>query len=297
MKNQNHQNQHIPVLLEDVLKCLGPRSGDSYLDLTAGYGGHAQEILNITKDVEQSVLIDRDKNATTFLSKKFEGKVKIIKNDFANASKILLDEGHHFDMILADLGVSSPHLDNSNRGFSIRQDGPLDMRMDQDQVLMADEVVNAYSEPALADIIRQFGEEPRARSIAKKIVEARPLNSTSELAETVSKAVTGYHKIHPATRTFQAIRIAVNSELELLKQAIPLWVELLNPGGRIVIISFHSLEDRIVKNALKEFSGNRYDATLRLIGKQPITASSDELVSNPRARSAKLRAAVKINTK
>jgi 16S rRNA (cytosine1402-N4)-methyltransferase len=198
---------------------------------------------------------------------------------------------------LADLGVSSPHLDNASRGFSIRLDGPLDMRMDDRQKLTADVIVNSYPEVELRDIIRKYGEEPRANKIARSIVENRPLHSTHELAKLVARHSQGPRsKVHPATRTFQALRMAVNDELNLLEQSLPLWTQLLAPGGRIVVISFHSLEDRAVKQAFNADAGNRYDATLRLLTKQPVTAGENEKVSNPRARSAKLRAAAKINT-
>ena len=157
--------------------------------------------------------------------------------------------------------------------------------------------MNSYKEAEIAEILNEYGEEPKATKIAKLIVENRPINTTSQLAKVVAQAWPGYSKVHPATRTFQALRIAVNSELEQIKQAIPLMVKLLKPGGRIVIISFHSLEDRIVKETLKEFAGDHYDASIKLLNKKPVVSSDKELVTNPRARSAKLRAAVKIKTK
>jgi 16S rRNA (cytosine1402-N4)-methyltransferase len=197
-------------------------------------------------------------------------------------------------MILADLGVSSPHLNEASRGFSIKADGPLDMRMDQSQTLTAGQVVNTYSAANLEDILKRYGEEPKAKQIASLIVNNRPITTTHQLAAIVAKAWPGYSKVHPATRTFQALRIAVNDELELLRLSLPIWMDdLLAPGGRIAIISFHSLEDRIVKHAFAEKAGDRYDAALRLLTKKPVTGDEDEIVSNPRARSAKLRAAVK----
>ena len=168
------------------------------------------------------------------------------------------------------------------------------MRMDQEQSLTAETIVNTYSEADLAELIHRYGEEPKARQIARLIVGGRPFTTTTDLATTVAKAWPGHSRIHPATRTFQALRIAVNNELELLEHSMPLWLRLLKPGGRIGIISFHSLEDRIVKRVLGEVSGDRYDADYRLLTKRPVTASPNELVFNPRARSAKLRAAVKI---
>jgi 16S rRNA (cytosine1402-N4)-methyltransferase len=197
-------------------------------------------------------------------------------------------------MILADLGVSSPHLNIASRGFSLRQDGPLDMRMDQEQTLTAKTIVNHYSESDLAGLIKQYGEDPKYRQIAREIVLNRPVNTTSELTNIVARVWPGYHKVHPATRTFQALRIAVNDELEQLKDSLPLWAKLLAPGGRLAVISFHSLEDRAVKHFFKEKSGSQYDSNLRLITKHPVTGDNNEIVFNPRARSAKLRAVAKI---
>ncbi len=292
-----HQNiKHNPVLLEEVLHYLKPKTGDSYLDLTAGYGGHANPILEITGNNKESYLVDRDPNAIDFLNQEFKGhEINILNQDFYSASKQLLSSGQRFDLILADLGVSSPHLNEPKRGFSIGQEGPLDMRMDQTQTLDAYEIINVYSEKKLANIIKDYGEDPKYIKIANLIVHNRPIKNTTELAKIVSKAWPGHSKTHPATRTFQAIRIAVNDELNLINKSIPIWIDLLKPGGRIVIISFQSLEDRIVKQALAERSGNRLDAILKLLTKKPIVATKDELVFNPRSRSAKLRAAVKIN--
>jgi 16S rRNA (cytosine1402-N4)-methyltransferase len=168
--------------------------------------------------------------------------------------------------------------------------------MDERQSLTAEVIVNSYDEAELADILRRFGEEPRANKIARLIVEHRPVRTTQELASIVAQAWPGHSKVHPATRTFQALRVALNNELDLLERSLPIWIDLLAPGGRIAVISFHSLEDRLVKQAFAEVSGNRYDAILRLLNKQPVTGSNEEIVSNPRARSAKLRAAAKINT-
>jgi 16S rRNA (cytosine1402-N4)-methyltransferase len=196
-------------------------------------------------------------------------------------------------MVLADLGVSSPHLNNGSRGFSFMTEAELDMRMDQRQKLSAANVINDYSEAELADILWRFGDEPKSRQIARLIVRNRPFHSTTELAEVVKKAWPGHSKVHPATRTFQAIRIVVNDELNLLQQALPLWISLLKPGGRLAVISFHSLEDRVVKRTLAEYAEG-YEAKIKLLTKKPVTASAQELVINPRARSAKLRVAVKI---
>jgi len=298
MHQENNQNiKHIPVLLQEVLQCLDPKQGENYLDLTAGYGGHAVEILERTKNPSDTVLVDRDKNAVEELQKRFGKTADVRHQDFLSASDELRGEQVLFDLILADLGVSSPHLNEADRGFAIQADGPLDMRMDQSQALSAETIVNSYREAELADIIWKYGEDPKARQIARLITGNRPFTSTTELAAVVAMAWPGRSRVHPATRTFQALRIAVNDELRLLELALPLWIKLLKPGGRIAVISFHSLEDAVVKRVFQEESGDRYDAQLQLLTKRPITASPHELVSNPRARSAKLRAAAKINTK
>ena len=291
----NNNHLHIPVLLKQTLEYLSPREGETYLDLTGGYGGHAAEILERTHNYAGSVLVDRDSNAIAALHKRFEGKgIDIRQADFYTASRTLAQEQRKFDVILADLGVSSPHLNIASRGFSIAQNGPLDMRMDQTQTLTAQQVVNTYPQEQLADLIKRYGEEPKSKQIASLIVNNRPFETTHQLAQVVAKAWPGRSKVHPATRTFQALRIAVNDELELLRASLPIWVhDLLAPGGRIAVISFHSLEDRLVKDAFKQESGDRYDAALRLLTKKPVVGDDDEIVFNPRARSAKLRAAAK----
>lgn len=286
---------HVPVLMQEVLQYLNPQAGDSYLDLTAGYGGHARKILERTANPAGAVLIDRDSYAVSELQKLFVATPSptIRHADFLSATEQLVREGRRFDCILADLGVSSPHLNDAFRGFSIAQDGPLDMRMDTSQEISADTIVNQFTEPQLIDILDRYGEEPKARAVARAIMLARPVCTTGELARIVSKVWPGHSRVHPATRTFQAIRIAVNRELDQIEQSLPLWINLLTAGGRIVIVSFQSLEDRLVKNLLRETAGDRYDSDIQLLTKRPITAGSTELVHNPRARSAKLRAAVK----
>ena len=294
MKAEAHQLDHEPVLLQQVLSFLSPKPNETYLDLTAGYGGHAEAVRFMT-DNAPAVLVDRDNMAVTYLQTRFVDKnVTIMQSDFLSASQKLAEQGNKYDLILADIGVSSPHLNIASRGFAIKYDGPLDMRMDQSQSLTAETIVNSYSEDDLIRILKQYGEEPRARSIAKAIIAARPIHTTSQLADIVAKQFRGYHKVHPATRTFQGLRIAVNDELMQLEKAIPIWVSLLKPGGRLGIISFHSLEDRIVKKAFTERSGDRFDAELSVLTKRPETADKNELVFNPRSRSAKLRVAAKI---
>lgn len=295
--HQNQNKHHIPVLQQDVLDYLDPKTGESYLDLTAGYGGHADAVLERTLAPEKAVLVDRDSQSIEYLQARYTGQaIRILHTDFLKASQELLAAGERFDMILADLGVSLPHLNTASRGFSIAHDGPLDMRMDRRQSLTAETIVNSYSEDDLAALIRSYGEERHAKTIAKAIVAARPIATTHKLA-TVIAAVRRRKKgskIHPATQTFQALRIAVNSELEQLQASLSIWLDLLKTDGRLAIISFHSLEDRIVKQFLAARSGNRYDAELKLLTRRPATGSPLEIVSNPRARSAKLRVAVKI---
>ena len=297
-KNQNKNQQHEPVLINEVLQYLAPKSGDSYLDLTAGYGGHARAITAHTGSLIHTVLVDRDINAIRELEKIFpKGTVSLRQKDFLSVSRELVAEKQQFDIILADLGVSSPHLNEGSRGFSIKHSGPLDMRMDQSQEITASSLVNNLSEKDLTDILMRYGEEPKSKKIARAIIEARPIETTDQLAAIASKQWPGYSKIHPATRTFQALRIAVNDELNLLEKSLPLWISLLKPGGRIAVISFHSLEDRFVKKAFQGASGDKYDAELKLLTKRPVLASPQEIVFNPRARSAKLRVAVKIKKK
>jgi len=298
--HQNNIKQHTttvhePVLLEAVLQYLAPEQGTRYLDLTAGYGGHASAVIAKTGAPEKATLVDRDDMAQQALTERFAGQgVEQIHTDFLTAARQLVEAERQFDCILADLGVSSPHLDIPERGFSLSQDGPLDMRMDRRMQVTAETIVNTYSAEALAEILREYGEEPRARKIAGLIVEHRPFSSTVQLARIVARAYPGHSRTHPATRTFQALRIAVNNELAMLSEALPLWIKLLAPGGRLGVISFHSLEDRIVKDTFKELAGDRYDAELHLLTKRPVVAEQDELVFNPRSRSSKLRVVSKI---
>lgn len=292
------QAAHTPVMVREVLEYLRPSKGERYLDVTAGYGGHAAAVSTAAGALAQMVLVDRDEQAARALAEQFAPEVaEIVRSDFLNACRKLAGEGRQFDMILADLGASSPHFDDKARGFSFSGSGPLDMRMDRRQGLTADYFVNRADKQELETVLRQFGEEKAAGAVASAIVRARPIASTGELADVIERAASRRfgrrHKIHPATRSFQALRIAVNQEMEQLEASLPLWTRLLAPGGRLVVISFHSLEDRAVKRYLQEVAGDRYDAQLRLLTKKPITARPDEIVSNPRARSARLRAAAK----
>lgn len=291
---------HNPVLLNEVLDVLAPRAGERYLDLTAGYAGHASKILAVTQNYKDSVLVDRDEFAVDYLTKNLNSEVKIIHDDFYNATQSLVECGKTFDMILADFGVSSPQLDMADRGFSFLKDGPLDMRMDKTQRLDASTIVNKWSKQELVKIFTEYGEESfnLAKKHAETIIQGRPWNDTLELANAIafgnhiSKSKgTNWHGKHPATKVFQALRITVNDELGLIERTLPNIPKLLNPGGRVAIITFHSLEDRLVKKYFKEESSEGMESELELITKSPITAEKMELVINPRARSAKLRAA------
>lgn len=286
---------HIPVLLSEVLAGLEPRPGESYLDLTAGYGGHAREILDVTQQYKDSFLIDRDEFAVDYLKNQFQQipSSHIINEDFYNAVLQLVECGNTFDMILADFGVSSPQLDMDERGFSFRNDGPLDMRMDRRQKLTAADIVNQYSERELAEIFVKYGEEQKgtAAMLARIIVHHRPFTTTKQLADLIQTRIHGYFKHHPATKIFQAVRIVVNDELGQIEKTLPLLPKLLNKNGRLGIITFHSLEDRLVKTFFKDASSYGEESLLTVVTKKPIVADQNELVINPRARSAKLRIA------
>ena len=286
---------HRPVLLSEVLEVLRPQPGESYMDLTAGYAGHASEILDATQNYKDSVLIDRDENAIQVLKARYKNRpIRILEADFYSAVLQEIECGNAFDMILMDFGVSSPQLDRGERGFSFSKDGPLDMRMDQKQDLDASMIVNKWRECEIVDILERYGEEKPgfARLIARAIVHGRPWKSTLELSEALRKYGRG-GKVHPATRTFQAIRIAVNDELGQIERMLPLLPRVLKPGGRVAMITFHSLEDRLVKDWMREETGKGMESQIRILTKKPITAENEELFINPRARSAKLRAAIK----
>lgn len=285
------EEHHKPVLLTEVLQVLDPKPGESYLDLTAGYAGHANAILDVTQNYKGATLVDRDDYAVKILTEKYESEsVEILHTDFYNAALQLLQCGKTFDMILADFGVSSPQLDKSDRGFSFSSDGPLDMRMDNTQDLTASDVVNNYSERELIELFEKYGElsPGSARKVASLILSARKqkkLTRTGELAELIQR--------DKRAQVFQAIRIEVNQELSLIEKMLPLIPRLLKPGGRVAIITFHSLEDRLVKDYFVRKSHLGEESELSLINKKPIVAESLELVNNPRSRSAKLRAAMK----
>ena len=295
-ENSDSESQlHVPVLLDQTLALLAPHSGEAYLDLTAGYGGHARRFLAVTENYTDATLVDRDDYAMSHLEDLAKKGVRRMHTDFASAATQLVQEGKQFDIVLIDLGVSSPQLDQRERGFSFTKSGPLDMRMDRRQEVTAETLVNTAAKDELVRIITMYGEEPIgfARQIADAIIHARPLHTTSELADLVKQTYRGkWKKIHPATRTFQALRIAVNRELEQVETVLPLLPRLLKKGGRVGIISFHSLEDRLVKQYFADQAHAGYEAELAVATKKPIAGDIYD-VHNPRSRSAKLRVAVK----
>lgn len=287
--------QHVPVLLEATLDLLKPIQGERYLDLTAGYGGHAGSFLARTENFAGAVLVDRDEFAILALERFKQRGARLIHADFVSAAEALIEESETFDIVLVDLGVSSPQLDRAERGFSFTKSGPLDMRMDARLEISAQELVNSASEDELTRIITKYGEEPRgvARRIAQAIVRHRPLSTTEDLAQLIEQQHRGRRgKIHPATRTFQALRIAINDELGQIERLLPLLPRLLRSGGRVGVISFHSLEDRLVKRYFAEQRQSGYEAELTILTKKPIDGATYD-VHNPRSRSAKLRVAVK----
>ena len=286
---------HVPVLLEQSLSILQPKKGESYLDLTAGYGGHAKEFLKITKNYKDSVLVDRDEFAILNLKALQAKGAELMHTDFISATEKLIEEEKKFDIVFVDLGVSSPQLDKEERGFSFNKDGPLDMRMDRRQDISAADIVNRATPKELEAIIAKYGEEKPA--FTARIVEAirtnRPIRTTKELSDLIlSQHRGGWQKTHPATRTFQALRIATNEEIKQVENLLPKLSKLLNNGGRVGIISFHSLEDRLVKQYFKDQDEAGLEASLKLLTKKPIDGATYD-VHNPRSRSAKLRAAVK----
>lgn len=280
---------HQPVLLEEVIRLLAPHPGDAYLDLTAGYGGHSAAVLDQIGSEGAATLVDRDANAVAHLTQAFSGdnRVHVLRGDYVSVSQKLQQSEQQFDCILADIGVSSPHLDNPDRGFSFMKNGPLDMRMDPEAALSAAEVVNSYDEERLANVLFTYGELHGSRQLARAIVQGRPYTTTHELASVIH----GPHKtrMRLQAQVFQALRIEVNDELGQLTTALPIWHRLLRPGGRLAVITFHSLEDRIVKQYVTEHAGATLDSELLSLTKRPVVGTESELVFNPRARSAKLR--------
>ncbi len=289
---------HVPVLLEEVLQYLNVRPGGVIVDTTLGLGGHASAIAKRLGRAGRLICFDRDPQAMELAKARMEEVRAEIGDEmpeviyearaFSEASGVI--EPGSLDGLLADFGVSSLQLDEAHRGFSFRSEGPLDMRMDTRSGETAGQVVNQEDENELADLIYEFGEERRSRRIARAIVRARPISTTAELAGVISVAAPAMKgdKIHPATRTFQALRIRVNDELGEIGTLLESAPSLLKPGGRLVLISFHSLEDRLVKDAFRD--GGR-DGVYEVLTKKPVVAEEQEQMRNPRSRSAKLRAA------
>ena len=278
---------HQPVLQKEVLKYLDPKANENFIDCTINGGGHASAILERIKPKGKVLGIDLDKEVIGQL--KPRDNLILVCDNFVNLKKIVRELKFKPDGILFDLGMSSWHLDKSGKGFSFLRDEPLDMRYSEQTDLTAEKIVNEYSLEELEKIIKEYGEERFARKIAKKIVEKRKkkrIKTTLELAEAIKFK---QKRIHFATRTFQALRIAVNDELNVLAQTIPQAVDILVPGGRLAVISFHSLEDRIVKNLFKSLPSEEFE----ILTNKPIKPSLEEITSNPRSRSAKLRAIMK----
>ncbi len=301
---------HVPVLRDEVLRFLQPKAEGVYVDGTVGGGGHAFSIAELLTGGGSLIGFDRDAEALRAAEAKLRSSratIVLVHDTFATIPAHLRNMGiEAVDGVLLDLGVSSHQLDDGGRGFSFQAEGRLDMRMDQTQSLDASAIVNSYDGKALIDILRTFGEEPNARTIVKKIVERRkkrPIATTKDLADIVRSACGGRYATKTLARVFQAIRIAVNGELEHLRKGLTGAVDILRPGGRIVVLSYHSLEDRTVKNVFaveartsipsghKLVPDTPVRPRLELLTKKPVTASDDEIRRNPRARSAKLRSA------
>lgn len=301
---------HIPVLLAEVITALQVRPAGLYVDGTVGAGGHAIGILEATAPDGRLVGLDVDPHAIQISRRRlqpFGERVILVRASYVSieAQLDVLGLGRA-DGVLLDLGLSSMQLERPERGFSFQETGPLDMRFDPDTTRKAAELVNTLPEDELADLIYQYGEEPASRRIARAIVAARPIRTTTELAEIVAHVVRR-HKIHPATQTFQALRVAVNDELARLREGLSAATSALGPGGRLAVISYHSLEDRIVKQFLAREAQDcvcpsealvcdcGHQATVEIVTRKPVRPSSDEVARNPRSRSARLRIAAKLD--
>jgi 16S rRNA (cytosine1402-N4)-methyltransferase len=282
---------HTPVLLNEVIQFLVPKPGGYFIDATLGAGGHTEAILETTAPDGKVLAIDQDDSAIAqarLRLQPFGSRVVFVQSNFSRVAPLAVAHGFaDADGILADIGISSMMVEDASRGFSFMREGPLDMRMDRSQSLTAADVVNVYDEKEIADILFQNADERRSRAIARAIVRARPLGTTTELVRAVERVLGGprYGRIHPATRTFQALRIFVNDELKNLETFLDGSMTVIRSGGRLVVITFHSLEDRIVKNKFRAAT-----AAGRVLTKKVVTADREETRNNPRARSAKLRA-------
>jgi 16S rRNA (cytosine1402-N4)-methyltransferase len=293
--------RHVPVLLDEVRSLLLPERGGTFVDCTVGLGGHARMLLE--GGATRLIGIDRDLNALAIAGAslaEFGDRVTLVHADYRALADVLDAQGEAaVSGVLADLGVSSMQLDGAGRGFSFKRDEPLDMRMDRTQGETAAELLDRVDETELADLIYRFGEERRSRQVARAIVTARaqsPITTTGRLAEIVRRGVAarGWQRIDPATRTFQAVRIWVNGELDGLESFIGTSAARLQPGGRLAVIAFHSLEDRVVKHTLRQLAQSD-ESAIKVLTKHPVIAGDAEAAVNPRARSAKLRAAVRVS--
>jgi 16S rRNA (cytosine1402-N4)-methyltransferase len=294
------RERHVPVLLNEALQYLAIKPGSTVVDCTLGLAGHSSEILRRLGPSGKLIAFDRDPQAMDLAAAKLDAvraelgdqapQIELIGDAFSSAPMHIAERS--IDAVLADFGVSSLQLDEATRGFSFMADGPLDMRMDTRRGETAEQVVNEASERELADLIYEYGEERRSRRIARAIVRGRPVTTTGQLAQIVRAAAPAMKqdRIHPATRTFQGLRIYVNRELDEIRSLMEAAPKLLKPSGRMAVISFHSLEDRIVKDSLRE---GAQKGIWTILTKKPITAGEDEMDRNPRSRSAKLRAAEK----
>jgi len=306
------QHSHIPVLLDEALQMLAPRSGGLYIDATLGGGGHAEAILEASAPEGRLLGLDADPRAIARVQQRlarFGPRAILVQANFRSIAAVArAQQFQPVDGILFDLGVSSYQFDEAGQGFSFSQEGPLDMRMDPESGPSAADLINTLEADELADILYRYGEERRSRRIARAMVANRPITTTTQLADVVLKAIGRRPgaRLHPATRTFQALRIAVNDELGALEAALPQALELLKPGGVLAVISFHSLEDRIVKHYFRQESRDcicpphtpvctcGHKARIKEIHRKGLTPSPDEIARNPRSRSARLRAVRKL---
>ena len=304
--------EHAPVMLSEVVEALNVRPGGRYVDGTVGGGGHALAILQAAEPGGSLLGLDRDPRALERAGEcltKYKTDVQLVQSDFSNVADVCEEASFSpVHGLLLDLGMSSLQLDDAERGFSFQREGPLDMRFSPDQTITAADIVNEYDKDDLADVLKRYGEETRAKRIARRIVERRPLQTTTELAKVVEEAVGGRvrRQSHPATRTFQALRIAVNQELLSLEAALPQAYGLLGDLGRLVVLAYHSLEDRLVKQYIRLESRDcicpprlpvcvcEHKASLRPIGRKAIRPSVEEVESNPRSRSARMRVAERL---
>lgn len=298
---------HLSVLLEEVADGFADVNLEVFVDGTLGAGGHSAEILRRHPEIHHFIGIDQDPDALAIAREKlskWSEKSVFQKGNFSDLKKHLLNNGvEKVDGILLDLGVSSMQFDRPERGFSLQKDGPLDMRMNPEETLTAEQIVNTWSEAELGSLFKKYGEEKRWRAAARAVVAARPIHRTLELVEVLSSVLGRPRKgkIHPATLVFQALRLAVNKEIERVEEVIPQAIDCLNPGGRLAVISFHSLEDRIVKQQFRYLADDKESSrgvggvfiskepTVKLITRKPVVPSIEEIDKNPRSRSSKLR--------